>query len=102
MSNQDRIANLSRRFQTHSVGRKRTNTRTRERHSLYLDGELVTRLDKEYRDTAHSLYPKNLSKSEFLEAVLEYGINHLDEIRSELSVASEQSEVVAHPPTYDT
>ncbi len=89
MSSQDRIANLSQRFKTHAVGRKPAATRTRERHSLYLDGDLVEELDKRYKQTAHELYPKSLSKSEFLEAVLEYGLAHLDEVKAQLSEASE-------------
>ncbi len=91
MSSQDRIANLSQRFKTHAVGRKPTTTRTRERHSLYLDGDLVEEMDKRYKQTAHELYPRSLSKSEFLEAVLEYGLAHLDAVKAELSEASESS-----------
>jgi hypothetical protein len=89
---EDRISRLSQRFRTHGVGRKPTSTRARERHSFYLDGELVERLDKIYRELNHQLYPRNLSKSTFLETLLEYSLNHLAEVRSVLSSSGELSD----------
>jgi hypothetical protein len=90
---EDRIAKLSQRFKTHGVGRKPASNRNRERHSFYLDSELVSRLDKSYRDLNHKLYPKNVSKSAFLETLVEYGLDHLVELQETLSEASEQGEV---------
>ncbi len=88
MSSEDRIANLSRRFQDHATGRKPPGTRTRERRSFYLDGTLAERLDRQYRELEHELYPRSLSKSEFLEALFEYSLEHLDEIKSDLKEGS--------------
>lgn len=81
----DRISKLSQRFRTHAVGRKPTSNRTRERHSFYLDVELVTRLDKTYRAVNHELYPDNITKSAFLETLIEVGLDHLTEIKDALT-----------------
>ena len=77
----DRIAKLSQRFSRHTVGRKPTTTRTRERRSFYLDADLTGRIDRVYKDLNHALYPQSVSKSVFLETVIEYGLEHLDELK---------------------
>lgn len=76
----DRIAKLSERFTTHTQGRDRpaAPARARQRHSFYLDAALTRRLDVIYREVNHRLYPQAISKSVFLETVLEYGLEHLD------------------------
>ena len=82
---EDRIAKLSQRFRQHTVGRRPENTRRRERRSLYLDGMLMEQLDKTYKAVNHELYPANVSKSVFLETLLEYGLSNLAEIKQSLS-----------------
>lgn len=89
MPEEDRISRLSKRFKQHAVGRPAATARSRERHSFYLDADLVGQLDQTYRDLSHALYPRNLSKSTFLEALIQYGLNHLDELKSVLADASE-------------
>lgn len=84
----DRIAKLSQRFSRHAVGRKATASRTRERRSFYLDAELTERLDRVYRDLNHALYPQNLNKSVFLETIMEFGLEHLDDLKPVLVAAS--------------
>src|SRR3712207_2747003 len=79
---EDRIARLSERFKTHGVGRKRSADRARERKSFYLDGEVVERLDRTYKEINHALFPRALNKSEFLEAVLEYGLDHIADVKA--------------------
>ena len=81
----DRISRLSQRFKTHAVGRKPASGKTRERQTFYLDVELGTRLDKIYRDLNHQLYPAKISKSAFLEAVIEHGLDRLPEVKAALS-----------------
>ena len=88
----DRISRLSQRFRTHGTGRKPASPRARERHSFYLDGELVERLDKTYRELNHQMYQHNLSKSTFLETVLEYGLDHLADVKTSLSSSAEASD----------
>ena len=80
----DRIAKLSQRFKTHAVGRRPQNNRTRERHSLYLDAELVAQANQVYRDISHQLYPRTISKSVFWETLLGYGLDHLAELKAAL------------------
>lgn len=82
---EDRIARLSKRFRTHAAGRPPTSPRLRERRSFYLDAELVERLDKAYRDLNHRLYPSSVSKSAFLETVIEYGLNHIADVETALT-----------------
>ena len=84
----DRIAKLSQRFSKHAVGRKPATSRTRERRSFYLDAELTGRIDQMYRDLNHALYPRSVSKSVFLETVIEYGLEHLEDLKPILIQAS--------------
>src|SRR5262245_29524702 len=69
-----RISRLSKRFTTHAAGRRRDNERMRERRSFYLDAELVSQMDRVYRELNHALFPKQISKSLFLETIIERGI----------------------------
>ena len=85
----DRIAKLTQRFSQHSTGRPRTAKKTRGRDSFYLDTELTEKIDKAYKDLSHDLYPKSFSKSLFSETMLEFGLNNVAEIKSQLSSASE-------------
>jgi hypothetical protein len=84
----DRIAKLSQRFTRHAVSQKQTANRTRERRSFYLDAELTERLDRIYRDLNHGLYPQSISKSVFLETVMEFGLDHLDDIKPMLAASA--------------
>jgi hypothetical protein len=77
----DRIAKLSQRFTKHAVGRRPTTGRARERRSYYIATEITERIDRIYRDVNHELYPQSVSKSLFLETVIEYGLAHLDELK---------------------
>lgn len=86
---EDRIGKLSQRFSRHAVGRKPVATRTRERRSFYLDAELTARIDQTYRDLNHELYPRTVNKSVFLEAVIEYGLEHLAELKPRLARSPE-------------
>jgi len=88
----DRIAKLSERFRTHAVGRRPAAGRNRERHSFYLDADLVARLDRVYRDVNHGLHPASLSKSTFLETIMEYGLDHLDELKAILAQQADTSD----------
>ncbi|MDP9366186.1 MAG: hypothetical protein M3Q10_18525 [Chloroflexota bacterium] len=80
----DRIAKLSERFSRHQAGRKPAAPRNRERRSLYLDGALLERIDQEHRAVNYALYPKSVNKAAFLETLIEYGLEHLDELKAVL------------------
>jgi len=64
-------------------------TRTRGRHTFYLDSALVARLDRAYRDAAHELYPVEVNKSDYLEAVLTYALERAPEVKAALRVQLE-------------
>src|SRR5918992_4659159 len=88
----DRIARLSQRFRTHATGRKPESKRVRERQSFYLDAELVSRLDQTHKEVSHQLYPTRVNKSTFLETLLEYGLDHLSEVKAQLRQAGGDGE----------
>jgi hypothetical protein len=58
---------------------------------LYLVGEVVSRLDKAYRDCSHDLHPIVVSKSVFLETLIEHGLAHLDELKPLLQQAADDA-----------
>lgn len=87
---EDRIAKLSERFGRHRVGGQPVPTRARERRSLYLDGALLERIDREHRALNHRLYPGSVNKAAFLETLIEYGLAHLDELEAHLATTAEQ------------
>ena len=89
---EDRIARLSQRFKSHAGGRPKSDQKSRERQSLYLDVNLIERVDKTYKDIHHQLYPKPVSKSAFLEAILEYGLENIKTIKSRLSETADATE----------
>ncbi len=89
---EDRIARLSQRFKTHAGGRPKSDQKSRERQSLYLDANLIERVDKTYKEIGHQLYPKEVSKSLFLEMILEYGLDNMEVIKSRLSEVADTSE----------
>ena len=63
-------------------GRKANN---RTRHSFYLETAVVRSLDQAYKQTSHELYPREMSKSDFLEACLRYALSDLDTIKYNLN-----------------
>ena len=75
-----RIAKLSERFKPHT-GRPKLSPKERERRSYYLDTGIAERLDKDYKEFSHQLYPQAVSKSVFIETILEYGLDHLEALR---------------------
>jgi hypothetical protein len=81
---EDRIAKLSQRFKTHATGRPRIRQKNRERQSFYLDADLTVHIDKVYKDIDHQLYPHSISKSMFLETIIEYGLENLQSIKARL------------------
>lgn len=53
----------------------------RARHSFYLDTAIVRSLDQAYKKTSHELYPREISKSDFLEECIRYALSYLDKIQ---------------------
>jgi len=63
----------------------------RGRHTFYLDSALVARLDRAYRDAAHDLYPVEVNKSDYLEAVLTYALERASEVKVALHARLDES-----------
>ncbi len=88
----NRISELSKRFNRHTTkggGRPPETTKTRERKSFYLDSDLVARLDQAYRTMNHDLFPQQLSKSTFLETIMERGLGDIDALKTVFSQLSD-------------
>jgi hypothetical protein len=81
---QARISKLSERFKTHT-GRPKQGRRERERRSFYLDVAVMARLDDELKAFNHRNFPAVVSKSVFLETLLEYGLDNLDAISTRIA-----------------
>jgi hypothetical protein len=75
-----RINKLSERFKERS-GRPKQSAKDRARRSFYLDTKIAERLDKDYKEFNHQAYPHTVSKSVFIETILEYGLNNLPSIK---------------------
>ena len=45
----------------------------------------ISAVDQYYREVNHQLYPAEISKSIFLEILIGYGLNNLEEIKSVLA-----------------
>lgn len=91
-----RIAKLSERFKPHA-GRPTRAPKQRQRRSFYLDIEIAERLDRDYKEFNHQAYPRTVTKSEFMEAVLEYGLNHLPGVKALLEEPSETGQAETAP-----
>jgi hypothetical protein len=83
-----RIAKLSERFKPHT-GRPKLSTKQRERRSYYLDTEITERLDKDYKEFSHQVYPQTVSKSVFIETIIEYGLANLPAVGEIIKAKSE-------------
>lgn len=86
----ERITRLSQRFSEHETkppkeGKPATDSnQTRTRRSLYLDKAVFKRVDETHRELNHQLYPLEVEKFLFLEAIISYGLDHLEEIKPAL------------------
>lgn len=58
---------------------------TRKRHSVYIDQALMQRVDELYKKTQHDIYPTTITKSAFLEKLLEQGLENLNEVKVALA-----------------
>jgi hypothetical protein len=75
-----RISKLSERFKDRP-GRPKQSQKDRERRSYYLDTQIAERLDRDYKKFNHQAYPHAVSKSVFIESILEYGLDNLKTIQ---------------------
>ena len=90
---QKRIAALGKRFSDNPEGQSaRTqpaaSNNRRRRHSVYIDAELMKRIDTVFREVQHGTYPVEVTKSLFLEKLLERGLLDLEAVKNEFKSAS--------------
>ncbi len=54
----------------------------RRRHSLYIDSNLMQRIDEIFKMVQHDVYPLTLTKSVFIEKLLEHGLANLEAVKA--------------------
>ena len=54
----------------------------RRRHSLYIDMNLMKRIDEIFKVVQHDVYPVKLTKSVFIEKLLEHGLANLEAVKA--------------------
>jgi hypothetical protein len=54
----------------------------RTRRSFYLSTEVIDAVDLSYKELNHQLYPAEVIKSVFLEALIRYGLDNLEEVKT--------------------
>ena len=86
MSN-DRISKLGQRFsRTPSKSSADSSEKpNRTRRTFYLEADLIKQLDSTFKTVSHELYPHDIEKSAFLEAVIRHGLDNLEEIKTVLA-----------------
>lgn len=88
MSSQSkRLATLKQRFDSpiKPSASGETSGNTRKRHSVYIDQELMQQVDDLYKQIQHEVFPTEITKSAFLEQLLEQGIQNLDKVKVALA-----------------
>jgi hypothetical protein len=87
-SRQKRIAALGKRFSDANNGQTarphQAESSNRRRHSVYIDADLMKRIDTVFKEVQHATYPVEITKSLFLETLLERGLRDLDTVKTEL------------------
>jgi hypothetical protein len=85
---QKRIAALGKRFSETTEGQTtrvhKAESSNRRRHSVYIDADLMKRIDTVFKEVQHATYPVEITKSLFLERLLERGLSDLDTVKTEL------------------
>ncbi len=54
----------------------------RSRHTLYLDKTLIKLIDQAFKETAHEVYPQEVTKADYLEACLKYALAHQEQVKT--------------------
>src|SRR5712691_4269931 len=57
-----------------------TQKKKRSRQSFHFADQSVRNLDEAYRKAEHDVYPEKLNKAHFIEALIAYGIQRIDEV----------------------
>jgi hypothetical protein len=84
-SRQKRIEALGKRFSEDALAPKQQQAsanNNRKRHSVYIDADLMKRVDDIFKVVQHEVYPAEVTKSLFLEKLLENGLEHLETVKA--------------------
>lgn len=86
-SQSNRLQTLKQRFDspTQSTASGEAANSTRKRHSVYIDQTLMQRVDELYKETQHEFFPTEITKSAFLEQLLQQGLENLDKVKVALA-----------------
>jgi hypothetical protein len=84
-SRQKRIEALGKRFSEDALAPKQQRVsvnNNRKRHSVYIDADLMKRIDEIFKGVQHEVYPAEVTKSLFLEKLLENGLENLEAVKA--------------------
>lgn len=80
----DRVRQLAQRFSHEGpgdwLGAPKPPARQRKRHSVYIDSQLMLRVDETLKRIQHEVFPTQVNKSIFLEKLLERGLDDVDAV----------------------
>lgn len=80
----DRVRQLAQRFAPEGSGdwlaAPKRAARQRKRHSVYIDSQLMHRVDETLKRIQHEVFPTQVNKSIFLEKLIEHGLNDVDAV----------------------
>ena len=82
-----RIEALKQRFDTpvRETTSSEPSNNTRRRHSVYIDQLLMQRVDEMYKQVQHEIFPKEITKSAFMEQLMGQGLENIDKVKDALS-----------------
>ncbi len=75
---------LAERFKRRA-GRRSAQEKNRVKTSIFIDGDVLERANKAWKDYNHAHYPKETLKALYLEELIEYGLAHIEEVEASLS-----------------
>lgn len=87
---QKRIETLGKRFSEDALAPKpkpSSGHNNRKRHSVYIDADLMKHIDDIFKVVQHDVYPVAVTKSLFLEKLLENGLQNLEDVKTVLGAS---------------
>lgn len=85
---QKRLEALGKRFSDNQENQAprphKAESSNRRRHSVYIDADLMKRIDTIFREVQYNSLPVEITKSLFLEKLLERGLQDLDTVKTSL------------------
>jgi hypothetical protein len=93
-----RISRLADRFTQPDKPQPERKPRVYARSTFYVDKRLPKDLDAAWRTINHQLYPLDLPKGAFYSILMQYGLDHLNELMDQFRAEA----AAAHPSDEDT